>query len=216
MSGPFDGLTDQPARFWICPVHRGGRVRWDGDQAACMEEGCGRGATVMRLDPSEIRDITPEEAAPSYALDDPIEKLELSVRTYNLLKREGITTVGQMVDLWAEKGPEGLSDIRNFGQRSVDEVAGWVSRLAGFVELETMPEDVQARVEAMAPKRFTVMVDVYADDYLSAVTAATKVFQGKSNDSIISIRQYAESPWGPGTWSLNPAGHPRLFEIPSL
>ena len=41
-----------------------------------------------------------------------------SVRSYNCLKREGVTTVGQLV----EKSEQDLLDIRNFGQKSIDEV----------------------------------------------------------------------------------------------
>ncbi|CAN5636889.1 DNA-directed RNA polymerase subunit alpha [soil metagenome] len=48
----------------------------------------------------------------------PIEDLDLTVRSYNCLKREGITSVGELV----EKSEEDLLEIRNFGQKSIDEV----------------------------------------------------------------------------------------------
>src|SRR5215213_204654 len=51
-------------------------------------------------------------------LDTPIEELDLSVRSYNCLKREGITTVGELVT----KSEADLLDIRNFGAKSIDEV----------------------------------------------------------------------------------------------
>lgn len=57
------------------------------------------------------------ETAPSY-VDDPVEKLELSVRSLNCLKREGINTVGDLLNYSIEE----LMDIRNFGEKSVDEV----------------------------------------------------------------------------------------------
>jgi DNA-directed RNA polymerase subunit alpha len=47
-----------------------------------------------------------------------IEELNLSVRSYNCLKREGINTVGDLV----QKSEGELMDIRNFGQKSIDEV----------------------------------------------------------------------------------------------
>jgi DNA-directed RNA polymerase subunit alpha len=47
-----------------------------------------------------------------------IEDLNLSVRSYNCLKREGINTVGDLV----QKTETELMDIRNFGQKSIDEV----------------------------------------------------------------------------------------------
>ena len=48
----------------------------------------------------------------------PIEDLDLSVRSYNCLKREGIDTVSELVALSETQ----LMNIRNFGQKSVDEV----------------------------------------------------------------------------------------------
>jgi DNA-directed RNA polymerase subunit alpha len=48
----------------------------------------------------------------------PIEDLELSVRSYNCLKREGINNVSELVSLSETQ----LMNIRNFGQKSVDEV----------------------------------------------------------------------------------------------
>lgn len=51
-------------------------------------------------------------------LDTPIEDLDLSVRSYNCLKREGVATVGELVT----RSEPDLLDIRNFGAKSVDEV----------------------------------------------------------------------------------------------
>jgi DNA-directed RNA polymerase subunit alpha len=47
-----------------------------------------------------------------------IEDLNLTVRSYNCLKREGINTVGDLV----QKSEAELMDIRNFGQKSIEEV----------------------------------------------------------------------------------------------
>ena len=48
----------------------------------------------------------------------PIEDMDLSVRSYNCLKREGVATVSELVD----KTEQDLLDIRNFGQKSIEEV----------------------------------------------------------------------------------------------
>lgn len=48
----------------------------------------------------------------------PVESLDLTVRSYNCLKREGIHTVGELVS----RSEQDLLDIRNFGQKSIDEV----------------------------------------------------------------------------------------------
>src|ERR1700760_2035571 len=52
----------------------------------------------------------------SFAL--PIDDLDLTVRSYNCLKREGVHTVGELV----ARTESDLLDIRNFGQKSIDEV----------------------------------------------------------------------------------------------
>ena len=48
----------------------------------------------------------------------PIEELDLTVRSYNCLKREGIHSVGELVG----RSEADLLDIRNFGAKSIDEV----------------------------------------------------------------------------------------------
>lgn len=50
--------------------------------------------------------------------DRPIEDLDLSVRAYNCLKRSGITKVGQLLEM----SEEDLLAVRNFGQKSLDEL----------------------------------------------------------------------------------------------
>ncbi|BDR55131.1 DNA-directed RNA polymerase subunit alpha [Bombiscardovia apis] len=48
----------------------------------------------------------------------PIEDLNLTQRSYNCLKREGIHTIGELV----ARTEQDLLDIRNFGMKSIDEV----------------------------------------------------------------------------------------------
>ena len=54
-----------------------------------------------------------------------VEDLNLSVRSYNCLKREGINSVGDLV----QKSESELMDIRNFGQKSIDEVKAKLEEL---------------------------------------------------------------------------------------
>lgn len=69
--------------------------------------------------------VAPEEpiddSIPAHVFDVPIEDLELSVRAYNCLKRAGIVKVGEVIQR-LEKGTEALLSIRNFGQKSLDEL----------------------------------------------------------------------------------------------
>ncbi len=60
----------------------------------------------------------PDDMAQASTLALPIEELDFSVRSYNCLKREGVGTVGDLV----QRTEQDLLDIRNFGQKSIDEV----------------------------------------------------------------------------------------------
>ena len=60
----------------------------------------------------------PVESNLSPELAMPIEELDLTVRSYNCLKREGINTVAELINLSEDQ----LMNIRNFGSKSVDEV----------------------------------------------------------------------------------------------
>src|SRR5213596_928087 len=61
---------------------------------------------------------SPTDAQLAADLALPIEELDLTVRSYNCLKREGIHSVGELVS----RSEADLLDIRNFGAKSIDEV----------------------------------------------------------------------------------------------
>ena len=48
----------------------------------------------------------------------PIEELNISVRTYNCLKRHGVSTVGDLSAMAKEE----LTRVRNLGKRNYDEI----------------------------------------------------------------------------------------------
>lgn len=50
-----------------------------------------------------------------------IEELDLSVRVFNSLKRTGITTIGDVLDM-LDRGQDAMLAIRNFGEKSLDEL----------------------------------------------------------------------------------------------
>ncbi|MDY6050286.1 MAG: DNA-directed RNA polymerase subunit alpha [Corynebacterium sp.] len=65
----------------------------------------------------------------------PIEELDFSVRSYNCLKRQDIQTVGEL----AECTESDLLDIRNFGDKSINEVKVKLASLG--LTLKDAPED---------------------------------------------------------------------------
>ncbi|HEY59251.1 MAG TPA: DNA-directed RNA polymerase subunit alpha [Anaerolineae bacterium] len=84
----------------------------------------------------------PEETAIDYlkseAANTSIENLDLSVRVYNSLKRTGITSVGDVLEL-LEKGEDAVMSIRNFGEKSFVELKQKI-RDKGFLKDEEETE----------------------------------------------------------------------------
>lgn len=74
----------------------------------------GEAAPEEELGPVVAAGVTPADQMP-------IEELELSMRAYNCLKRAGITKVGEVLAKLA-KGQNEILAIRNFGQKSLDEL----------------------------------------------------------------------------------------------
>ena len=62
--------------------------------------------------------VEKEENETQKALDMSIDELELSVRSYNCLKRAGINTVEELTN----KTPDDMMKVRNLGRKSLDEV----------------------------------------------------------------------------------------------
>jgi DNA-directed RNA polymerase subunit alpha len=87
------------------------------------------GLVNLFADLAEAPGMVPDEAksdtGPTGDLAIVIEDLNLSVRSYNCLKREGINNVGDLI----QKSEAELMDIRNFGQKSIDEVKAKLDEL---------------------------------------------------------------------------------------
>jgi len=72
---------------------------------------------------TEVEEDEPEDRGgiPTSVYEMAIEELDLSVRAYNCLKRAGLTRVGEILERMAV-GEEEMLVIRNFGQKSLDEL----------------------------------------------------------------------------------------------
>jgi DNA-directed RNA polymerase subunit alpha len=94
---------------------------------------------VASITEEEEPEVEPEEETTTSKLyDTPIEDLELTVRAYNCLKRAGITQVGEVLEK-LRKGPDEILAIRNFGQKSLDEL---IDRLEEKDFLDELDESV--------------------------------------------------------------------------
>ncbi|NLF03582.1 MAG: DNA-directed RNA polymerase subunit alpha, partial [Actinomycetales bacterium] len=78
---------------------------------------------------------SPTDAALAADLALPVEDLQLTIRAYNCLKREGIHTVGELV----ARSEQDLLDIRNFGAKSITEVKEKLVQLG--LSLKDSPAD---------------------------------------------------------------------------
>ena len=106
------------------------------DGSITPEEGVSIGAKIMHehlnlfieLDDStdglEIR-VEKEEDQKEKALEMTIEELELSVRSFNCLKRAAINTVEELT----ERSEEDMMKVRNLGKKSLDEVKAKLEEL---------------------------------------------------------------------------------------
>lgn len=73
-----------------------------------------------------IKEEQPEDQDPSSQI--PIEELQLSVRAYNCLKRAQINSVADLLDY----SQEDLLEIKNFGQKSAEEVIEALQKRLGI------------------------------------------------------------------------------------
>jgi DNA-directed RNA polymerase subunit alpha len=91
----------------------------------------------MKAEERAIRLSIPDEK-----FNMPVEQLDLSVRTMNCLRRSNITTVGELIG----KGAKELMKLRNFGQKSYQEIEDRLSTIGLSLTPKAEPEE-EAPVE---------------------------------------------------------------------
>jgi DNA-directed RNA polymerase subunit alpha len=82
-----------------------------------------------------MKEEYPDDEDPTSQI--PIEELQLSVRAYNCLKRAQINSVADLLDY----SQEDLLEIKNFGQKSAEEVIEALQRRLGI----TLPQEKSAK-----------------------------------------------------------------------
>ena len=122
-----------------------------------------RGAAILveqlkpMVDYGRASDIDDEKKAIRASIPDdlynmPVEKLDLSVRAMNCLRRSGINTVGELVSL----GEKELLSLRNFGQKSRQEVEEKLTGLGlAFPKISepAAEETIEEKEEPKKPSR---------------------------------------------------------------
>jgi DNA-directed RNA polymerase subunit alpha len=92
--------------------------------------------------PEPALPATAASSAPAESYDLPIDTLDLSTRTYNSLRRAGITSVGQLLDLDERE----LYSIRNLGPRSAEEIRVKLKEI-GYQSSGELPPELMAAAE---------------------------------------------------------------------
>jgi len=98
------------------------------------------GVTEITLSPIEEEEEE-DGRLTSEIYETPIENLDLSVRVFNSLKRAGIITVGEVLEL-LEKGEDAIMSIRNFGEKSMDELIEKMSE-KGYLDSDEDEEETE-------------------------------------------------------------------------
>ena len=106
----------------------------------------GAGILIEQLTPfleySKISQMKAEERLIRLSIPDekynmPVDQLDLSVRTMNCLRRSGIATVGELIG----RGTKELLKLRNFGQKSYQEIEGCLAGLGLSLTLQVEREE---------------------------------------------------------------------------
>ncbi len=123
----------QRVNYGVSETRAGARTNLDSLSIEVFTDGRIRPRQALQEAARQLMDILglftngyegPRAAAPSRVgrnvINDerPVEDLELTVRSYNCLKREGVDTIGQLATMTEEE----LMNIRNLGMKSVDEI----------------------------------------------------------------------------------------------
>jgi DNA-directed RNA polymerase subunit alpha len=111
---------------------------------------------------------SPADAFVAEQLSMPIEDLNLTVRSYNCLKREGIHAVGELIS----RSEADLLDIRNFGAKSIDEVKVKLAELGLALKDSPPGFDPSAVVHAYDEDDDDLDVDVDPNPGFSAAAPA--------------------------------------------
>ena len=74
--------------------------------------------------------VEKDDSRKEKVLEMTIEELDLTVRSYNCLKRAGINTVDELV----QRSEDEMMKVRNLGRKSLDEVIAKLSALGMYLK----------------------------------------------------------------------------------
>lgn len=99
-----------------------------GDEVASISTD-GR-VTIFRVQPDGSLVSGNPQFLVGFKITDPIEVLDFTTRSYNVLMREGVKTIDALL-AFSDRSDDELNEIRNLGTRCVDEIRTKVAELRG-------------------------------------------------------------------------------------
>ncbi len=103
-------------------------------------------ADYIRISEIEVEKKAIRQAIPDEKYNMPVEQLNLSVRTMNCLRHASITTVGEIIS----KGEKELMALRNFGQKSRQEIEERLKEL-GLSITPQVEEEIEEEADVNPP-----------------------------------------------------------------
>jgi len=163
---PIDALftPTRKVNYTVEPIHIGRETSserlylevWT-DRTITPIEAVGGSASMLSelftafVDFDQIIEEEPEEEVVGLSISEeqynmPVEQLNLSVRTMNCLRRGNISTVGELIS----KGEKGLLGLRNFGQKSKQEIDERLEEIGLSLNPQEDSDDEAGDIEAVA------------------------------------------------------------------
>ena len=156
---------------------------------------------------------SPAEAADIANFSMPIEDMDLTVRSYNCLKREGVHTVGELVT----RSEADLLDIRNFGAKSIDEVKMKLAAM-GLALKDSPPGFIPTSVESYDEGYETDAYQGYGRATPTSSTATPPTRRPSSSDGCAAGRR-GDPPSGAASgqphWTHRTTPHHTLSTAPT-
>jgi DNA-directed RNA polymerase subunit alpha len=117
-------------------------------------------------------------AIPDEKYNMPVEQLDLSVRTMNCLRRSNIATVGELIG----KGTKELLKLRNFGQKSYQEIQDRLDSIGLSLDPKVDSDDEDTEAGDLEEEASTELIADAADGDVDGIVVEEKPYYEETQD----------------------------------
>ena len=128
--------------------------------------------------------VTPDRNAASFSKEDPIEKLDLSVRSFNALTNAGFQTIGEVKQLVDSAQ---LGKIRALGRKSISEIKGELARVKFTEDL-----GIEANTDATLNQNYILLSRKDAIEALNLTTDSLSALARGDIRTVEDLLQFVE------------------------